>query len=219
MESILAVAAGYLLGSFPSAYIAGRMVKGKDIRRIGGGNMGTLNVLREIGFLPGLMVFLADVAKGTLAVLVAGWLGVSQLAVFMTGAAAVAGHNWPVWLDFRGGRGGATTYGVLLGLAPPEAAIAFGVMCLIMILTSNGRLALMGGFVIIPLVVWLRHGTSALITFTIVLPFLLGFHMLLSERGKLSHADTRQSLIVDHGYTFWQKRRHEHEDKPGSGND
>jgi hypothetical protein len=104
-------------------------------------------------------------------------------------------------------------------LAPLEAAIAFGVMCLIMILSSNGRLALMGGFVAIPLVVWLRQGAPALIIFAVVLPFVLGIHMVLSDRGRLSRPDTRQNLIVDHGYTFWQKRRHEHQDKPGSGND
>lgn len=73
---ILAVVIGYLLGSIPCAYIAGRLAKGVDIRKVGGGNVGALNVMREIGTAAGLAVFLADAAKGSLAVLVARWLGV-----------------------------------------------------------------------------------------------------------------------------------------------
>ena len=83
-KSFLAILAGYLMGSFPSAYIAGRLVKGRDIRQIGGGNVGTLNTLREVGFIPGLLVFIADAAKGALAILVAKWLGVNEIAIFLS---------------------------------------------------------------------------------------------------------------------------------------
>ena len=86
-DALLAVGVGYLLGSFPSAYIAGRLVKGRDIRRLGGCNAGTLNTLREVGFLPGLLVFIADAAKGALAILATKWLGVNEIAVFIAGLA------------------------------------------------------------------------------------------------------------------------------------
>ena len=80
---LLAVLVGYLLGAFPSAYIAARIVKGRDIRQVGGGNMGTLNTLREVGFVPGLLVFSTDVAKGALAILAAKWLGVNEIIIFI----------------------------------------------------------------------------------------------------------------------------------------
>jgi hypothetical protein len=93
LESLLAVLVGYLLGAFPSAYIAARIVKGRDIRQVGGGNMGTLNTLREVGFIPGLLVFMADAAKGALAILAAKWLGVNEIIIFIAGLASVAGHS------------------------------------------------------------------------------------------------------------------------------
>ena len=120
---ILAVVIGYLLGSIPFAYIAGRLIKGVDIRRVGGGNVGALNTMREIGVAAGWAVLVADIAKGLVAVLIAQWLGLSVIWVFAVGFAAVAGHNWPVFLKFRGGKGVATAMGVLLTLVPQEFAI------------------------------------------------------------------------------------------------
>jgi glycerol-3-phosphate acyltransferase PlsY len=205
--SLLAVVAGYLLGSFPSAYVAGRLVKGRDIRRLGGGNVGTLNTLREVGFVPGVLVFVADVAKGALAILVARWLGVSEIAVFIAGLASVAGHTWSVFLRFRGGRGGATGYGLFLGLAPLAAAVTFAIMLIIMILTSNARLALTGGFICQPFLIWAFGGSLAVIIYSIIVPLILGGRMLLVDRRKLSDPETRRNLIIDRDYTWWQSKR------------
>jgi len=207
VKSLLAVLAGYLLGSFPSAYIAGRLVKGRDIRRIGGGNVGTLNTLREAGFIPGLLVFMADAAKGVLAILVAKWLGVNEAVILIAGLASVAGHSWPVFLGFKGGKGGATGYGIFLALAPLAAAITFGVMLIIMVLTSNARLSLTGGFIVQPFLIWAFGGSLAIIAYAVVVPLLLGTRMLLADRHKLSDPETRQNLIIDRDYTWWQTRR------------
>lgn len=158
LRSLVALLSGYLLGAFPSANIASRLVKGRDIRHMGGGNMGTLNTLREVGFIPGLLVFIADVSKGALAVLVARWLGVNQIVVYLAAFTAVIGHSWSVFLGFKGGKGGATGYGIFLGLAPLAAAVTFGVMLLTMILTSNGRLSLIAGFCVQPFFIWTFGG-------------------------------------------------------------
>jgi len=91
---IIAVIIGYLLGSIPFAYIAARLIKGVDIRRVGGGNVGALNIMREVGMVAGLAVLLADMGKGALVVLIAQWLGVSMVFVFVVGLAAVVGHSW-----------------------------------------------------------------------------------------------------------------------------
>lgn len=203
----MAILAGYLLGSFPSAYIAGRLVKGRDIRLIGGGNVGTLNTLREVGFIPGLLVFIADAAKGTLAILVAQSLGVNEIVILIAGLASVAGHSWPLFLGFRGGRGGATGYGIFLALAPLAAAITFGVMLIIMIITSNARLSLTGGFLTQPFFIWALGGSLAVIVYSVILPLILGMRMLVADRHKLRDPETRKNLIIDRDYTWWQSKR------------
>ena len=214
VKSLLAVLAGYLLGSFPSAYIAGRLVKGRDIRRIGGGNMGTLNTLREIGFIPGLLVFMADAAKGALAILVAKWLGANEVVILIAGLASVAGHSWPVFLGFKGGKGGATGYGIFLALAPLAAAITFCLMLIIMIITSNARLSLTGGFIVQPILIWSFGGTLAVIIYSIFVPLILGARMLLADLHKLSDPQVRNNLIIDRDYTWWQSKRSKPLDNP-----
>jgi len=107
VTGLLAIIIGYLLGSIPSAYIVTRLVKGKDIRQLGGGNVGGLNVFREVGPWPALAVGIFDLVKGAMAVAIAYWLlALLPLFVMLAGLAAVVGHNWMVFLKFSGGKGG-----------------------------------------------------------------------------------------------------------------
>jgi glycerol-3-phosphate acyltransferase PlsY len=126
--------AGYLLGSIPSGYLAGRWLRGVDIRTLGSGSTGATNVLRQFGKAPALVVFLVDVLKGTAAVLLAKALlqpleitPTSDWWVVATGLAALAGHIWPVWLGGRGGKAVATGLGMLLGLTWPVGLACFGI--------------------------------------------------------------------------------------------
>ncbi|MEY4354303.1 MAG: Glycerol-3-phosphate acyltransferase [Cyanobacteriota bacterium] len=131
--------AGYLLGSIPSGYLAARWLAGIDIRQEGSGSTGATNVLRVVGKGPALVVFLLDVLKGTGAVLLAktvladtGLEGTGLDAwVVGAGLAALAGHIWPIWLGWRGGKAVATGLGMLLGLAWPV-----GLACLGLFLTA-----------------------------------------------------------------------------------
>ena len=125
--------AGYLLGSIPSGWLAGRWCAGVDLRQLGSGSTGATNVLRQVGKGPALVVFLVDVLKGTAAVLLAKAvvepLGVSASGdawVVAAGLAALAGHIWPVWLGWRGGKAVATGLCVLLGLVPAVGLASFG---------------------------------------------------------------------------------------------
>ena len=154
VTEVIAVALGYLLGSVPFAYIVGRLKKGVDIRQVGGGNMGALNTMREVGMSAGIAVLILDIAKGSVAVLIARWLGLSPIWIFMAGFAAIAGHNWPVFLGFRGGRGAATTIGVLLVLVPLELAISLAITAIVVVITSNVRLGLAAGLALLPLIIW-----------------------------------------------------------------
>ena len=120
--------AGYLLGSIPSGYLAGRWLAGLDIRREGSGSTGATNVLRVVGKGPALGVFLVDVLKGTAAVLLAKTvLDPFGVGVVLAGLAALAGHIWPVWLGWKGGKAVATGLGMLLGLTWPVGLACFGI--------------------------------------------------------------------------------------------
>jgi glycerol-3-phosphate acyltransferase PlsY len=204
---ILAIVIGYLLGSIPCAYIAGRLIKGVDIRKIGGGNMGALNTMREIGTTAGFIVFFADIAKGSLAVLVAQWLGLSLPWVFVAGFAAVVGHNWPVWLKFRGGQGLATTMGVLLVLAPIEFAISFAILVVVVLFTSNIRLSSAVGLAFLPLFIWLFGGELNLIVYALALCLFCVLKALTRIRADFGSTSGRRGFIIDREYKPWQKKR------------
>ena len=154
VDTVLAIVIGYLLGSIPFAYVAGRLKKGVDIRNVGGGNVGALNTMREVGTVAGIGVLAADIAKGAAAVFIAQWLGVSLIFVFIAGLAAVVGHNWPVFIKFKGGMGAATVMGVLLALAPVAFAISFAIMVAVVLATSNMRLGMGVGLAFLPFIIW-----------------------------------------------------------------
>ena len=118
MNIILAFLLSYLLGSIPTAYIVGKMLKGIDIRHHGSGNIGATNTFRVLGKGPGIFVLSFDILKGLLAVVAIGdFLGIQQLYLrIFLGLVAIIGHNWTVFLKFNGGKGIATSLGVLIGL-------------------------------------------------------------------------------------------------------
>ena len=110
------VCAAYLVGSIPVGYLAGR-ARGIDIRTVGSKNVGATNVFRTLGRSWGIGVMIADIAKGLAAALMARWLTDDPWQLVAAGG-AVAGHVFPVWLRFRGGKGVATGAGVVIGLMP-----------------------------------------------------------------------------------------------------
>jgi glycerol-3-phosphate acyltransferase PlsY len=172
---------GYLLGSIPSAYIAGRF-KGIDIRKVGDGNVGAANAFREVGPVAGILVILADVFKGVGAVFVAQAFTGSQLTVFLVGIAAVAGHVWPVYIGFKGGRGEAVAGGVLVALIPPML-ILLAIALIPFLLTRNTLL--LGAILFAPLwlVAWITGGSLALIGYSILLPCLVGVSHVVNTRN------------------------------------
>lgn len=116
--SMLSLLIGYLLGSISFSYLAGKLLKGIDIRQHGSGNAGATNTLRVLGKGPGIAVFLLDIFKGVAAVWIAGALsGGNPLFQVLAGVCVIAGHNWPVFFGFKGGKGIATTVGVMATLA------------------------------------------------------------------------------------------------------
>lgn len=156
-EAVLAVAVAYLLGSISFGFLIARYARRTDIRRAGSGNPGATNVLRTLGWKAAAPVLLLDILKGTLAVLFARWIGTGPLVQSVAALAAVAGHDWPVWLRFKGGRGVATSVGALAVFAPVPTGIAAAVFAATVGLTRYVSLgSLLGSAAMFPamLVIW-----------------------------------------------------------------
>jgi glycerol-3-phosphate acyltransferase PlsY len=160
---------GYLLGSIPSGYLAARWLAGIDLRQEGSGSTRATNVLRVLGKGPALAVFLVDVLKGTGAVLLAkAVLGGTALTgtvldawVVGAGLAALAGHIWPIWLGWRGGKAVATGLGMLLGLAWPVGLACFGLFLTVLSVSRIVSLSSMVAAIGLPLLMlgWFpQHG-------------------------------------------------------------
>lgn len=163
--SIAAVALSYLLGSIPSAYLAGRMSKKIDIREVGSKNMGAMNVFYSIGIWAGLAVLTVDIGKGALAVfLTEEIIGVANqptsIVPLISGVAVVLGHNFPVWLKFRGGKGGATVIGVLARLIPWATPFYLGLFLILLAITRFPTLSYSLAFVAFPVASWFFYPQS-----------------------------------------------------------
>jgi len=118
IEFAAVVIGSYLIGSIPCGLVISKL-RGIDIREYGSGNIGTTNVLRTLGARYGAIVLIGDVLKGTIAVLLARYIIETPTGEMAAGFAAVAGHDWSLFLKFKGGRGVATSLGVLLPMAMP----------------------------------------------------------------------------------------------------
>ncbi len=125
MVFFLAVMAGYLIGSLPVGYVIAK-AKGFDIREHGSGNIGTTNVWRNLGPVPGIITLIGDILKGVLALLLGTYVGGQNLGL-VCGLAAIAGHSWPLFLRFKGGKIIATSLGVLIGFSYETALLAAAV--------------------------------------------------------------------------------------------
>ena len=145
----------YLVGSFPSGVILARRLKGVDLRLHGSGNVGATNAFRALGLGGALLVLAADLLKGYLAVSLASFALVPGLVLPVVkvacGLAAIAGHNWSVFLGFKGGKGVATSFGVLLALTPVVAAMAGLLWVSVVLLTRYSSLASLVALISVPI--------------------------------------------------------------------
>lgn len=147
--AILLGLGAYSLGSFPAAYILVHLARGIDLREVGTGNVGALNAFHQIGWWGGLLVLAVDAAKGALSVLVPDWVGAPDWTIFLSSALVIAGHNWPVFLGFRGGKGAAAIFGISLVVAPALTLITLVAVVLIVLLIRNVVWGAAFGFVLL----------------------------------------------------------------------
>ena len=168
LSSLLLLALGYLLGSMPNGYLAGRWLKGIDLRQCGSGSTGATNVLRNVGKGPALVVFLLDVGKGALAVLLAKSFGLNDWVQVLAGLAALAGHIWPVWLGWKGGKAVATGLGMFLGLAWPVGLSCFGLFMAVISLSRIVSLSSVIAAIGLPVLMVISGDSSAYVVVSLV---------------------------------------------------
>lgn len=164
----------YLLGSVPSGYLIGKAFRGIDIRDFGSGNIGFTNVLRAIGTFPALIVLIIDITKGIVSVYLgfffAQLMGIDyQVMGGIGGLASIVGHNWPIFLKFKGGKGVAVTAGVFLALTPIPFLLSLLVMVGIIALTryvSLGSIVAAGSLPFF--VFWLRNNARLCLLLSII---------------------------------------------------
>jgi len=195
---ILSIIIGYLLGSIPTAYIVSRVRKGIDIRNIGSGNMGGANVMREVGAHEGVFVGFIDIAKGAGAILIAQALDIPELWVFGTGFAALVGHNFPVFAGFRGGRGSATIIGIFLVLAPKAILVTLAVIAIPFFTSRKFTAAILIGFALLPLSVWLFEGSLWLVRYALAIDLFMLVRNLSGIKQVLAKGIMKDMLYDRH---------------------
>lgn len=183
MDLFISSLLGYLLGSISFSYIMGKLLKKVDIRQHGSGNAGATNTLRVLGKGPAIFVLLLDTLKGILAIILALWIvGNSGWGTALAGLLAIIGHNWPVFFGFRGGKGVATTIGVLATLVFYPALFA-GILALLTIVFTR----------------FVSLGSLVFMVLTTVLAFIpMGFYSYPQEYLYL--------LIAVTALSFWRHR-------------
>lgn len=154
MNLILALVLGYFLGNISASFIVGKLTKNIDIRKFGSGNAGATNTLRVLGLKAGLLVFFVDILKGVAAVLL-GRLVAGETGGMIAGAASVAGHIWPVFLGFKGGKGVATSFGILVVLFPVISLILFVVSASLVSITRFMSLGSITAAALLPILLLL----------------------------------------------------------------
>ena len=177
LSYVIGALLGYILGSCPNGLIVSK-ARGIDVRKHGSGNIGATNVLRVVGKEWGYLVFALDALKGLLAVRVTIWIAASisssavspELIGIVAGVACILGHAFPIWLNFRGGKGVATSAGVLLGLMPIAVVSVFLVWLVLFKTTRYVSVASIGAAIALPIFVTL-YLRIKMLTGASLLPF------------------------------------------------
>jgi glycerol-3-phosphate acyltransferase PlsY len=172
MENEAAVVAvslisAYLIGSFPAPYIVARLRKGIDIREVGTRNMGAANVFYQVGLVEGMIVLVLDVGKGAAAVYLARWLGAPLYIELLAAAAVVLGHVCPVFLKFRGGKGGAACIGAFAMLLPQGVPIYLGIFFVALLISRFPTFSYSVALISVPVVAAVIYHSTVLVIFTV----------------------------------------------------
>ncbi|NLA47912.1 MAG: glycerol-3-phosphate 1-O-acyltransferase PlsY [Bacteroidales bacterium] len=196
----------YLLGSIPSAVWAGRIFHGTDVREHGSGNAGTTNVIRVLGWKTGVPVLIFDLAKGFLAAMLPHLLHLApqgspaliNLQILM-GFIAIIGHIFPVFAGFRGGKGVATMFGILLAIHPPVTLACFGVFLLVFLITGIVSVSSISAGISFPVFLLAIFGSPSFV--------LKLFSVLVALALIVTHRDNIKRLIRGEEARLFRKKQ------------
>ena len=165
---LIIIITAYLLGNISTSYIVAKRLAGVDIRTQGSGNAGSTNVLRTLGKKAGALTFIGDVLKGLIAVLIARLIayGVNlddTTCAYIAVVAVVLGHNYPVFLGFKGGKGVATSLGSMLGMNPLVALLCLGFFIIIVAITKYVSLGSILGIGLSPIIMMINHNNKGVL--------------------------------------------------------
>ncbi|MDD5877786.1 MAG: glycerol-3-phosphate 1-O-acyltransferase PlsY [Clostridiales bacterium] len=165
---LIIIITAYLLGNISTSYIVAKRLAGVDIRTQGSGNAGSTNVLRTLGKKAGALTFIGDVLKGLIAVLIARFIAYGAnlddtTCAYLAVVAVVLGHNYPVFLGFKGGKGVATSLGSMLGMNPLVALLCLGFFIIIVAITKYVSLGSILGIGLSPVIMMINHNTKGVL--------------------------------------------------------
>ena len=165
---LLSLVISYLIGSIPTGFIAGKYIKGIDLREIGSGSTGATNVLRHVGKRAALVVFVIDVLKGIASIIIAKVFLLDDAFQVVSGIAALSGHIWPIWLKGKGGKAVATGLGIFLGMSWQVGLASLGIFLTILSGTKIVSLSSITAAISLPILMFLSLNSKDL-----SLPYLL----------------------------------------------
>ena len=165
---LIIIITAYLLGNISTSYIVAKRLAGVDIRTQGSGNAGSTNVLRTLGKKAGALTFIGDVLKGLISVLIARFIAYGAnlddtTCAYLAVVAVVLGHNYPVFLGFKGGKGVATSLGSMLGMNPLVALSCLGFFIIIVAITKYVSLGSILGIGLSPIIMMINHNNKGVL--------------------------------------------------------
>ncbi len=203
MNILLGAALSYLFGSTPTAYLIFKKKKGRDIRKYGYKNMGALNIYHLLGPFHALTTFLIDMAKGAIPIWVAQSLEMSGSGMILCSLMAIAGHNWPIFLNFRGGKGVSTSLGIMMVLMKRQLLFWLVLVAIFFSIIKNFSFSMGLSFLLIPLSSWWMQEPAYIIYLSISIPLLMLIRVF-PDMKKLHHLSSGNLLkffsLVINGY-------------------
>ena len=187
---VIAVGA-YFLGNFSTGLIVGKAIGNIDIRKTGSGNAGTTNIMRTLGWVPSVLTLVGDTLKAFIAVMLGKWIG-GDVGGYIAGIAVLLGHNWPVLLDFKGGKGMACSLGIIFANEPWLALVLLVMQIVIVGITRYMSVASICTAIAYPIIVAICHpGNGGYIIFAMLMCLLALFCHRSNIKRLLSHSENR----------------------------
>lgn len=202
MEYLLIFAFSYVIGSIPNGLIIGKMIKGVDIRQFGSKNIGATNMYRVLGPWPAFWVLITDIAKGVAGVYIGKALLGTPPAALIGGIAAISGHNWSIFLGFKGGRGVATALGVIAVIIPKVTVIIFLIWAVIVFFTRYVSLGSILAAAAAPPLTWLLVDQPEYLYFVIV----AAIFVIVRHRPNIERLLKGQELKIKAGSAAPEKK-------------